>query len=56
MLENVRGLGRYWIFCALIFPTGYYHLLFNGEDEDNDSSNILKCLLKAVLFYMHYII
>lgn len=32
-----------------------HHLLFNGEDKDNDS-NILKCLLNALLFYMPCII
>lgn len=39
-------------FCTLIFPTRHYHSVFSGEDEDNDNSNILKCLLKTMLFYM----
>lgn len=41
------------MFCTLIFPARYYHLLCNDEDEDNDSSDILKCSLKAALFYGH---
>lgn len=44
------------MFCPLIFPTRYYHLLCNGEDGDHDSSDILKCSLKAALFYVRHII
>ena len=46
------------MFCALILPTRHYSLLFSGVDEDNDKSDILKCLLEgcAVLYVLYYLV
>ena len=46
------------MFCALILSTRHYSLLFNGVDEDNDNSDILKCLLEgcAVLYVLYYLV
>lgn len=44
------------MFCPLIFPTRYYHLLCNGEDEDNDSSGILKAEGCAILYAPYYLV
>lgn len=41
------------MFCTLIFPTRYCHLLCAGEDEHSDSSGILKCSPKATLTILH---